>query len=72
MKILRDRALFTESSSLRYRSIVELQKFGSSAIPIIEDIIDSIVGNSRESFQVFCKNIIKDIQSDEFDKAAKQ
>ena len=64
MKILRDRAIFTESPSLRFRSVIELGKFGSQAIPIIRDVIESVIGSDKVSFKIFCHNIIADIQND--------
>jgi hypothetical protein len=64
IKILRDRAIFAESSYLRLRSVVELSTFGQQAIPIIRDVIDNSIGNDDEGFKVFCHNAIKGIQDE--------
>jgi hypothetical protein len=64
MRMLRDRALFAESRSSRFKSVVELGKFGPTAIPIIQDVIESVIDGEKETFAVFCHNIIKDIQND--------
>jgi len=66
MNILRDRAIFAESPSLRFRSIMELGKFGPLAIPVIQEVIDSMIGIDKERFAALCHKVIEDVQDERF------
>jgi hypothetical protein len=61
MKILRDQAIFSDGPSARVRSINELAtRYGKGAIPVINEIINS-VPHSEDEFRAYCRTIIKKI-----------
>lgn len=61
MKILRDQAIFSDGPSARVRSINELAtRYGKGAIPVINEIINS-VPHSEDEFKAYCRTIIKKI-----------
>ncbi len=64
MKMLKDKAIFSESWAHRMRAIVELSKFGLPAIPVIREIRESVtVTDDEEStrFERTCARILYEI-----------
>lgn len=61
MKILRDQAIFSDGPSARARSINELAtRYGKRAIPVIDEIINSVLHSDAE-FKAYCRTIIEKI-----------
>jgi hypothetical protein len=70
MRILKDEAIFSDGPSARARSVNELAaRYGSRAIPVIEEIIDS-VPNPENEFRIFCRAIIGRIESRSDERSA--
>jgi hypothetical protein len=65
MKILRDNALFSDTSSVKIRAINELARcYQQRAIPLIQEVVNSIFEDNR-GFRTFCLNVIERIKEDE-------
>lgn len=62
MKILRDNAIFSDTQSAKIRAVNELaQCYNVKAIPVIMDIIDSLLFTDH-AFRGFCLNTIEKIK----------
>jgi hypothetical protein len=64
MKVLRDKAIFSESWAHRFRAIAELSKFGTPAIPLIREVRDSISSTDDEDsirFEKTCTRLLYEI-----------
>jgi len=62
MNILRDEAIFSDGPSARARAINKLaQDYEIKAIPIINEIIDSLP-YSEDEFKRFCHSVIEKIR----------
>ena len=67
LRYLIDDALFSDSQSARIGAIKELaREYGTSAIPVIEDIIKTVPA-SDEEFVRLCINVIERIKEKEQD-----
>lgn len=54
MKLLRDQALFADSTSAKYKAVDELvEKFGMHAMPIVMELIESN-SSPYDSFRYYC------------------
>jgi hypothetical protein len=65
IRILRDEAMFSDSTALRKRAIVELSGFGVAAIPAIQEVIDSMTAKKDDDcifLENFCRTVITDIE----------
>ena len=64
MKILRDEAIFSVTDHSRTRAVNQLvQRYGVEALPVINDILNSLV-NSDHEFRRFCLAIIERIETE--------
>lgn len=64
MKILKDEAMFSQSLNARTRSVRELAtSYGSKALPIIMEVMDSIPYND-DSFKTVCLQAIAKIRQE--------
>ncbi len=61
MKLLRDQAMFSDSSTARRDAIEELaQKYGLMAIPVIEEVVETI-HTSYDPLKIYCVDRVKRI-----------
>jgi hypothetical protein len=58
MKLLRDKALFSDSEYARFKAVKEMSKYGINAIPLIMEIAE----NSNGALNRLCKESIEQIQ----------
>lgn len=58
MKLLRDKALFSDSDYIKFKAIRELSEYGRDAIPIIVEIADT----SNASLKKLCQETIARIE----------
>jgi hypothetical protein len=64
MKILKDEAMFSQSLNARSRSVRELATaYGSRALPIILEVLDTIPRND-EGFKAVCLQAIAKIKQE--------
>lgn len=64
MKILRDEAIFSATDHSRTRAVNQLvQRYGVEALPVINDILNSLVVSDRE-FKRFCLAVIERITTE--------
>lgn len=73
MKMLKDKAIFSESWAHRMRALVELSKFGSPAIPVIREIRDSVTSTDEENsvrFEKTCARLLYEIGTKDNDAHA--
>lgn len=59
MKLLRDRALFSDSDYVRFKAVRELSEYGMEAIPLISEIAET----TNAALNRFCQDSIEQIQS---------
>jgi len=64
MKILRDEAIFSVNDYSRAKAVNQLvQRYGAEALPVINDILNSLV-DSDDAFKKFCLGAIERIAAE--------